>query len=285
MDEQQKKSKYDIGDENYPEPKVRPAFLKGLAKIGGYTPLGPRLNLVWGCNTRWFRLDQMRLKYLTGYAWTHSLHRDKKTKLFYTKEGIEELGLPRHIVEVWLPPSYFGSDGLDVSEAWDISASPDKDKMDRWEANWNLYRYEFFGAEAIALGLNQDFSKDSSMRETLTKVGAQLVDVLGPFPRNGEYRHFYTIQNEDGSYKEPTMDDLDFIRAAYVAGYETKIDLEQQKRDYLDSKMKAEQSLYEQFFNRSEIHKEAIRVSQKNPFLFLGGKEGKENVDIKIVSK
>lgn len=270
-----KKQDFNDFKRNHPKPAVSLKFEEGLKKIGEATPIGPRLNLIWGCYANWWRLGAYRLKYLIAYAMDREFKRDKTTGILYAEDKIVEIGLPRHIVEVWLPPSYFGSDSLNTESAFALEAERGtaeyESRLKRWEASWNENRYEFYGVDNISVeALARDFSKDQDIQTTLSRAGAQLVDILGPFPVNGDYRHFYTIETESGEYKDPDMSDLDFIREAYRAGYEAPMDLAQQEREYLYNQSKQESELREYLFDRKELHNEARLLTEKRPMIYLG---------------
>lgn len=262
---------------NHAEPyfKNRSKFDKKLSKIGEPTPIGPRLRRVWGCAEKHFRLDRMRTKYLIGYAMEKSINRDPVTGMLYEEDYIIEIGMPRHIIEVYLPPSYFGSDGIDVT--FDISVNSDKTNLDRWEANWDAHRYEFIGMSSVdeageanrlsARALNQKFSEAKNYNDILGKVGAQLVDILGPFPRKGEYRFFYTIEDEEGEYKDPDDNDLAFIKESYTVGYLAP------QPEIKDGRNERDEQAFNELFDPQIIHKAAQKALEaKRRIIFDYGK-------------
>jgi hypothetical protein len=240
---------------NHHEPAVSLKFEQALKKIGEPTPLGSRLQRVWGCTARHFRLDKWRLKYLTGYALEHTLHQNKATGIFYYEDVAVELGMPRHVIEVWLPPSYFGSNGQDVS--FDMAINTNKTNLDVWEESWNKWRFEFIGTESVSRETielaNKGLIPEGTNKEVLSSVGAKLVDVLGPFPRQGEYRYFYTIEDEEGEYKDPDMSDIDFLRESYRLAYETPV-VNEDLCKIIENK---DEQLHNKLFDPDEIHKAA----------------------------
>jgi len=263
----EKESIYNDLTHNHLPPALDYKFIRKLENIHRINATTPALRVVWGCTEKWFRLDRMRLKYLTGYALEQTVTRTK-SGLLVEEDYAVELGLPRHIIEVWLPPSYFGGIiGQSAGDFYDPDAKDYKEKLAIWEAVWNAKRFEFVGVESVTkkgaarLNAMNNEVHDLDFASTLGKVGAKLVDVLGPFPRNGEYRYFATIEDEDtGEYRYPTMKDIDWLAEAYRVGY-----LEPQPEQPSVCAVKEQQdekveNYIRSLFNKSDLHKEATNA-------------------------
>lgn len=245
---------------NHREPAVLYRFEQELVKIGQSTPLGPRLRRVWGCTEKWFRLGKKRLKYLTGYALSRESKADLVTGLPYVEDYVEELGLARHIIEVWLPPAYFGSGVMDTT--LDITMGEGSDIVDKWRASWEEHRFEFIQAESVTPETVARMNLGIQDKDALASVGSLLIDNLGEFPINGDYRFFYTIQHEDGEYKDPDMDDIDFLKRSYAAGYEMP------QKKIKDTRAEKEQEYVQQLFNPDDLHKEAEKALSRMNRIF-----------------
>jgi hypothetical protein len=169
-------------------PRIPEWFEKALTRLGGKNPHGePNFRVVSGQMATRFAWGKTRLKYPAAFINETKtlgfdvLYADGSTKFFKQENDIPELKqgdivMPRVSArreEIGIPRW--------VIERWQ---SPEQlGGEDEWQKN----RYEF----------------DAETNE--------LVDALGPFPRDGQYRHFLTVQTKDKQFRELGPDVLDII--------------------------------------------------------------------------
>ena len=180
--------------ENNDGPPVPESFVKALTAIGGLNPHGePNLRVVWGQRETKFAWGRWRIKYPAVFVNTQDtlgydvLKSDGTSEFFARQEDIpaeyeKNIVLPRMKIrreEIGLPRF--------IIESW---TSPD---ALGGEEEWNRNRWSF----------------DEETRE--------LVDSLGEFPRNGQYRHFFTVQTPDKNFAPLDEDVLTLIRATLRA--------------------------------------------------------------------
>jgi hypothetical protein len=184
--------------QNYHAPFLSPRIQERLTQIGGTNRYGePNFRVVWGQDQTKIAMGAFHMKYIIGRAVEKRPIYDEERKVWKVRATVTEIGLPRFVIENWLPPEY-----------WD---------RDEWESRRNQF------------------------------IDGELVDVLGPFPERGDYRHYMTIETEDGKFKYPDDTDLDFIQEGLWLAQHRPVSPEQETRDMIYSAEKAREKQSDQF--------------------------------------
>lgn len=178
--------------ENEAGPPIPASFVQALTEIGGLNRYGePNLRVVWGQTATKWAWGKVRIKYpavflneqiTLGYDVLPKAATNKPT--FYKRqedipaEFADCLVLPRMLLrreEIGLPRF--------IVESWVAPESLAKD-----EDEWNEGRWDY----------------DVDSRE--------LVDAAGPFPRQGRYEQFFTVQTPDKQFAPLGPEVLDLVK-------------------------------------------------------------------------
>lgn len=104
---------------NHPAPILSDSLQKELTKVGGVNQFGePNFRLVWGQNERKIAFGALHMKYIIGRAIRWEDKFDPKTNLHTKERIVEEIGLPRFILEEWMPPDFFGTPQVWENHRW-----------------------------------------------------------------------------------------------------------------------------------------------------------------------
>ena len=230
--------------ENFDPPTPKPAWFDAeVNKIGGFvdnaTKTTPRYRAVWGMDPKitQFAMGKVRLKYA-------SICDTLQTTLGYNVVNVSDPTKHR-FVEIRLAQALYQDP---VTKQFTKNVSPGEllvpvIKEEEFEIGTPLWIMEQW-VPSIALSTKAEWDAERYLSNPDNPL--QYIDVLGPYPENGLYIHWFDLIDIDGDghevYRELDQGAIEIIRANHVANiarrkrmmYDDPAKRKQRRSDWVD---------------------------------------------------